>query len=115
MLDILPKAKAIYRECTSNEKYELTINAGQEWHNGHALMSLHHTGYAVDLRTVDLPGGGDGPIAKEIELRLIRELGSEYYVMRHRPPEAPHIHIQFQRGIRVSNPGEFPMRHNTVA
>jgi hypothetical protein len=90
------------------KNYQLEITAGQEWNPKHGLFSLHHTGYAVDVRTRDLPGGGTGPIARLICEKLKDKLGAHYYILLHQPPDPPHLHIQFRAGTRVSSPGDWP-------
>jgi hypothetical protein len=91
--------------------YPINITAGQEWNPKHGLFSLHHTGFAVDIRTRDLRGGGTGYVAKQIARALTVKLGEQYYVLLHQPPDPPHIHIQYRRGIRVSSPGDFPLQY----
>lgn len=53
----------------------------------------------------DLPGGGTGVVAQRISEALQRRLGAKYYVLLHRPPETPHLHIQFKAGTRMSKSG----------
>ena len=91
--------------------YQISITAGQEWNPKHGLFSLHHTGFAVDIRTRDLCGGGTGPVAQQIAKALSERLGNHYFVLLHRPPDPPHIHIQYRRGIRISSPGDFPLQY----
>ena len=95
----------VFRKHTHNPAYQITITAGQEWHHGHGLFSLHHTGFAVDLRTSDLHGGGTGLTAKAIAKELQEKLGPNYYVQRE--TVQPHIHVQYSPGLRMSNPGDF--------
>jgi hypothetical protein len=90
------------------KSYQIQITAGQEWNPKHGLFSLHHTGFAVDVRTRDLPGAGAGLVAQRICEALKRTLGPHYYVLLHQPPDPPHLHIQFSPGLRVSNPGDWP-------
>ena len=92
----------------AGKNYQVEITAGQEWNAKHGMFSLHHTGFAVDIRTKDLPGGGYGPMAQLIRDTLKNKLGSQYYVLLHKPPDAPHLHIQFRPGVRMSSPGDWP-------
>jgi hypothetical protein len=106
IMEKLPDIIAIFHEKTGNPHFNVHINAGQEWHNGHKLMSLHHTGYAVDFQTIKLPGGGLGQIATSIEAAVRTKLGPKYRVELERHP--PHLHVEFKGGLKVSNPGDFP-------
>jgi hypothetical protein len=108
IVDKLPVIAVIFRDVTGNQNYGITITAGQEWHNGHGLMSLHHTGFAVDIRTRDLPGGPLGPIALQILSRVQAALGSDYWETLHEGTSSPHLHVQYSPGMRMSNPGDFP-------
>jgi hypothetical protein len=103
---IIPKVTAVYRETTGNPHFKVEINAGQEWHNGHKIMSLHHTGYAADFQTKLLPGGGAGEMAKHIERGVSAALGPKYRVELELHP--PHLHVEFRGGLKMSNPGDFP-------
>ena len=83
-------------------KFELT--GTQEW-EGHEFESLHHLGFAVDIRTKYLPGGGYGPLAAKIATQLqvrLSQFSPSYKVILHRPPYPPHIHVEFRAG---SGPG----------
>ena len=101
----------IFRRNSGNPHYRINIRAGQEWSPKHGLFSSHHTGFAVDIRTRDLAGGGFGNVAHLVANELQRMLGHDYYVLLHRPPDPPHIHIQYNRGIRMSSPGDFPLQY----
>ena len=103
---IVPIVIAAFRRITKNPGFTVVINAGQEWHNGHRLMSLHHTGYAVDFQTILLKGGGTGLVAQSIEQAVRKELGPKYRVELEKAP--PHLHVEFRDGLKVSNPGDFP-------
>jgi hypothetical protein len=106
MKAILPVVREVFRKQTGDVNWHVQINAGQEWHNGHRLMSLHHSGFAVDFQTKRLEGGGLGAVAMAIETELKSRLGSAYRVeLEHRPP---HLHVEFRAGTKVSNPGDFP-------
>jgi hypothetical protein len=106
LVSILPTVQRVFRDKTGNPAFSVVINAGQEWHNGHRLMSLHHTGYAIDFQTRLLPGGGLGPVAKAIATDLATTLGAQYRVELESSP--PHLHIEFRTGTKMSNPGDFP-------
>lgn len=102
--DKLPLIAEVFRKYT-NSNYQLTITAGQEWHHGHGLMSLHHNGFAVDVRTLDLPGGSFGHVGDKITAELKQKLGRGYFVQNEKSKH--HIHIQWTPGARMSNPGDF--------
>ena len=106
MLEIIPKVIDIFHAKTGNPQFVVHINAGQEWHHGHKMWSLHHTGYAVDFQTIKLHGGGIGQIAQSIEAAVRAKLGAKYRVELERRP--PHLHVEFRGGLKVSNPGDFP-------
>jgi hypothetical protein len=103
--------QGVFRRYSGNPHYQINIRAGQEWSPKHGLFSSHHTGFAVDIRTRDLPGGGVGPIALRVAEELKRALGKGYYVLLHKPPDPPQLHIQYNRGIRMSSPGDFPLQY----
>src|SRR6266436_2381107 len=105
--------REVFQRYAGGPKYQINIRAGQEWNPKHGLFSLHHTGFAVDIRTNDLPGGGTGHAAQQIAEELKRRLGDQYFVLLHRPPDPPHIHVQFSRGIRMSSPGDWPNPNST--
>lgn len=108
-LDII---QDVFRRYSGNPNYQINIRAGQEWNPKHGLFSSHHTGFAVDIRTRDLAGGGFGNVARLVAKELQRALGEkDYYVLLHKPPDEPHIHIQYNRGIRMSSPGDFPLQY----
>jgi hypothetical protein len=103
----LASVQKVFRRCSKIPQYQISIKGGQEWNPKHGLFSLHHTGFAVDIRTRDLPGGGTGTTAKAIRDALQNELGSAYFVLLHLPPDPPHIHVQFSGGLRMSSPGDW--------
>lgn len=111
-LDVM---RAVFEEL-AGPGYSMTIVAAQEWED-HGPFSLHHTGYAVDLRTKDLLGGGYGAIAEKIAAKLKEKLGKDYFVLLHTPPAPAHIHVQFSKGRRVSSPVDYPLtgRSSTLA
>jgi hypothetical protein len=108
--EIIPTVLSVYKKHAQiwNNKHESKINLAKIAHingaqeiKGHGCFSLHTTGYAIDFRTIDLPGGGNGSMAKLIAADLRKALGKEYLVLLHRPPDPMHIHIQWQHGIRM--------------
>ena len=101
ILKILPSVREIFCQFTGNPNYQVEITGGQEW--GHGFFSRHHTGFAVDLRTKNLPGGPRGQIARQICDAVNNQLGEKYFAQLE-GPEAPHLHIEFKLGTRVSNP-----------
>lgn len=71
---------------------EGTITSGRE--GSHTNGSLHYTGWAVDLRTNDLPGGSTGPVATALATWLRAALAfwlpGAWTVIQ----EEDHIHVQ---------------------
>jgi hypothetical protein len=112
ILEIIPKVESIFREKVGKNDFMVHINAGQEWHNGHKLFSLHHTGYAIDFQTIKLPGGGKGPTAQQIEHAVRAKLGAKYRVELEK--NRPHLHVEFSKGLKVSNPGDFPKSNENI-
>jgi hypothetical protein len=100
---VLPIVEGVFQLCSRNQKYQITITGGQEF--GHSVFSRHHTGFAVDLRTKDLPGGSSGPVAMQIEKIVQGRLGSNYFVKLERAPD--HLHVEFKPGNRVSDPADY--------
>src|SRR5262245_30626310 len=80
----LPIIQEIFQQ-QLGKNYHVATTAGQEWNPKHGLFSLRHTGFAIDIRTKDLPGGGTGNVAKVIRDRLKQRLGTRYYVLFHTP------------------------------
>ena len=54
----------------------------------HGIASLHYVGFAVDIRTRDIPEELKKPLAQQIRIAL----GEQYDVVL----EKDHIHIEFQ-------------------
>jgi hypothetical protein len=104
---VLPQIEEIIQKCLGNPTYRVHMTGAQEW-KGHGWLSRHHTGFAVDIRTRDFPGGGCGCVAKQVARRVQRALGSRFYVLLHMPPDPPHLHVEYRRGARISEPGDFP-------
>lgn len=98
---VLPIVEKIFQRCTRNQKYAITITGGQEYR--HSVFSRHHTGFAVDLRTRDLPGGSKGPTAMQIKKMVQGHLGQNYFVKM----EPDHLHVEFQPGNQVSDPVDY--------
>ena len=65
---------------------QLVVTSALEGH--HSARSKHKLGYAVDLRTRDMP---PGDTALNLAGQIKSALGNEYYVLL----ESDHIHIQF--------------------
>ena len=70
---------------------ELVITSALDGH--HSARSKHKLGFAVDLRTRDMP---PGDTALNLAGQIKSALGGEYYVLL----ESDHIHIQFN-GIEL--------------
>jgi hypothetical protein len=77
------------------------------------MWSLHHSGNAVDVRTITLPDGGVGSISAQIATALQETMNARpgrgrYTVLRNdQGPTKPHIHVQYNKGGRWSEPGDF--------
>lgn len=90
----------------------LEFTGGREWFQ-HGLLSLHHSGNALDVRTRTLPdhgvGGTSAQIATVLQDALNARLGrGKYTVLRNdQGPAKPHIHVQYNRGGRWSQPGDY--------
>jgi hypothetical protein len=100
--------------------FVVEFTAGKEWFH-HAMWSLHHSGNAVDVRTRTLPDGGVGGLSIHIATVLQRSLDSgfgpgQYRVLRNDAgPSKPHIHVQYNKGGRWSEPGDFGARASRIA
>ncbi len=57
----------------------------------HSPGSLHYKGFAIDIRTYNLPGGCQGSVVKKIVQELKIKLGYNYDVIL----ETDHIHIEY--------------------
>jgi hypothetical protein len=117
--------EAVFRVYAPTAKFVIT--AAQEWDPKHGLFSLHHAGYAVDLQTLHLRFGADGSTAELIAAEIQAKLGKDYLVGLHTHDRAklerrctargvpywpgdPHIHVQYQQGVRAAPPGDYPQR-----
>jgi hypothetical protein len=95
--------------------FQVEFTAGREWFK-HGHSSLHHSGNAVDIRTRTLPDGGLGAssshIATVLQQALDTKLGRGDYtvLLNDQGPHQPHIHVQFNKGGRWSQPGDGPFR-----
>ena len=98
--------QGIYRAMLGRPSYFIVITGAQEW-SGHCLFSLHHTGYAVDIQTKNLPDSGVGRFTESLATAVRRLLGPDYVVLSREPGHAPHLHVQYQRGRRVAPPGDY--------
>lgn len=97
MKAVIPVVSKIYQK---HVKHNPHITAEQEWY-GHCAWSLHHTGYAIDFRTINLPGGGIGETATKIAGEIRKVLGKDYYVLLHHD-KPYHLHIQYRKGVRAT-------------
>lgn len=92
--------------------FVVEFTSGKEWFK-HGMFSLHHSGNAVDVRTRTLPDGGVGNISAHIATVLQEALNSRIgpgkYTVLHNDqgPAKPHIHVQYNKGGRWSEPGDF--------
>ena len=78
MYDILSDMVDIYRSVEGAGYFVTITSACREVDN-----SLHDDGLAIDVRTIDLTGGGNGANANEIADELAHELGDDYDVILH--------------------------------
>lgn len=69
-----------------HHKATLTVTSCTDSKHGRA--SLHYVGFAIDLRTRDIPQGVVGDIAEDLR----NFLGDQYDVVR----EDTHLHVEFQ-------------------
>ena len=111
MSTVLPIVDQVFRQYAPKD-FKVEFTAGKEWFH-HGMWSLHHSGNAVDIRTRTLPDGGVGAISARIatvlQEALNARLGRNKYRVLHNAQGAtkPHIHIQYNRGGRWSEPGDF--------
>lgn len=92
------------------EKFKVEFTAGQEWYH-HSHKSLHHSGNAIDVRTKTLPDHGVGIISSLIGYHLQQALNSKFpkwflVLVNDQGLNAPHIHVQFNPGSRMTTPGD---------
>jgi hypothetical protein len=100
--------------------FKVEFTAGREWFH-HGMFSLHHSGSAIDIRTRTLPDNGIGSCSTQICLALQAALNvrfgeKKYTVLRNdQGPSKPHLHVQYNKGGRWSEPGDFKALHRDVA
>ena len=110
MAAVLPVIDQVFKRYAPRTRVEFT--AGKEWFH-HGRWSLHHSGHALDIRTRTLPDHGVGAlsarIAKVLQETLDARLGPKRYrvLYNDQGPTKPHIHIQFNKGARMSEPGDW--------
>ena len=97
--DRLPAMKSVFRE----RDLDLEVVAAQTWH-GHSFYSLHHTGFAIDLNVAKV----DHLTVAELVEALRQSLGSAYRVLAYLDVKQPHLHVEFQSGLRISEPVDDP-------
>jgi hypothetical protein len=111
MTQALPIIREVFSQYAPTG-FVLEFTAGKEWFK-HGMFSLHHSGNAVDIRTRTLPDGGVGGISGRIATVLQQALNArlgrgKYRVLRNdQGASKPHIHVQFNKGGRWSEPGDF--------
>ena len=112
MLAVLPVVDSVFARFAP-AAFKIEFTAGQEWFNHNVWSSLHHSGNAIDIRTKTLPDHGIGSTSRHIAEQLQRELDSRFGRRRYTVlwndsgPTKPHIHVQFNSGLRMSEPGDF--------
>jgi hypothetical protein len=118
MSAVLPIVDGVFQR-SAPSGFVVEFTAGQEW-SGHDLFSLHHTGNALDIRTRTLPDHGVGALSRRIKDELQREFDRRFGRGRYlalwndQGPSKPHIHVQFQGGLRISPPGDFHVRATPI-
>jgi hypothetical protein len=111
MAQVLPIIRQVFSQ-HAPAGFVVEFTAGKEWFK-HSMFSLHHSGNAVDVRTRTLPDGGVGAISAKIATVLQAALNTrrghgKYTVLRNdQGPAKPHIHVQYNKGGRWSEPGDF--------
>jgi hypothetical protein len=88
--DILGQVVSTYRD-NEGSSYNVTITSACREYDG---SSLHDEGLAIDIRTVDLTGGGSGQMAQDIAEALDVELGGGYDIVLH-DNSGWHIHVEY--------------------
>jgi hypothetical protein len=107
----LPIIEKVFKEHAPSN-FRLGYTAGKEWFK-HGMWSLHHSGNALDIRTKTLPDRGVGDlsakIARILRTALAARLGSKSYTVLYNDQgsQEPHIHVQFNKGERWSQPGDY--------
>lgn len=119
MKQAIPFIKQAFSQCAP-AGFAVEFTAGKEWFH-HAMWSLHHSGNAVDVRTKTLPDGGVGGLSAHIAIVLQNTLNSHfgngiYKVLRNDAgPQKPHLHVQYNKGGRWSEPGDFGTGTSRIA
>lgn len=90
ILNAIADAVEQYKDEAGSE-YDVTITSACREFNG---GSLHDDGLALDFRTIDLPGGGNGSMAQNIRDAIASDLGGDYDVILH-CGTCWHIHIEY--------------------
>jgi hypothetical protein len=119
MRQAMPTVERVFRQFAPRG-FAVELTAGKEWFH-HAMWSLHHSGNAVDLRTRTLPDRGvgvlSGHIARVLQDSLDSGFGRDIYrvLLNDAGPLKPHIHVQYNKGGRWSEPGDFGNRTSRIA
>jgi hypothetical protein len=107
----LPIIRDVFRQYAP-PGFKVEYTACKEW-LGHGMFSLHHSGNAVDIRTKTLPDAGIGTASQQIKTALQAALNTrfgsgKYAVLRNDAgPTRPHLHVQYNKGVRMSEPVDF--------
>ena len=110
MTRVLPIIRQVFAQYAP-QGFALEFTGGKEWF-GHGKVSLHHSGCALDIRTRRLPDGVVGGVSAHIATVLQEALDTrvgrgKYRVLRNDQGAAkPHIHVQYNKGGRWSEPME---------
>ena len=108
---VLPIVDQVFQQY-GPKGFKVQFTAGKEWFH-HGMWSLHHSGNALDIRTGTLPDGGVGAFSAKIASMLQEALNArlgrgKYRVLYNdQGPTKPHIHVQYNKGGRWSEPGDF--------
>lgn len=111
MNQAIPIIRQVFRQLAP-AGFAVEFAAGKEWFQ-HGMWSLHHSGSAVDIRTRTPPDRGVGALSANIAAVLqdtlnVRLGKGMYRVLRNDQGLAkPHLHIQYNKGGRWSEPGDF--------
>jgi hypothetical protein len=112
MSQALPIIKQVFTQLAPSG-FVVEFTAGKEWFH-HGMFSLHHSGNAVDIRTRTLPDHGVGGLSAHIASVLQQSLNArfgvhKFTVLRNdQGPARPHLHVQYNKGGRWSEPGDWP-------
>jgi hypothetical protein len=106
MTQALPVIQQVFEQYAP-AGFVVEFTSGKEWVH-HKMLSLDHSGNALDIRTRTLPDGGLGGISAYIttvlQQALDAHLGSGQYrvLLNDAGPLIPHIHVQYNPGGRWS-------------